>query len=85
MELTNVIKSPILTEKTDKLRSNKNKPVFTFKVDYAANKYQIKEAVETIFNVKVESVNTIKVGEKNQKVLGVFTDLQIVIRKRWLH
>ncbi|WAM09496.1 50S ribosomal protein L23 [Mycoplasmopsis cynos] len=68
MELTNVIKSPILTEKTDKLRSNKNKPVFTFKVDYAANKYQIKEAVETIFNVKVESVNTIKVAKKPKSV-----------------
>lgn len=68
MELTRIIKSPILTEKTDRLRSNDKKPVYVFKVDYAANKFQIKEAVETIFQVKVESVNTIKVDKKPKKV-----------------
>ncbi|AMD81460.1 50S ribosomal protein L23 [Mycoplasmopsis canis PG 14] len=68
MELTKVIKSPILTEKSDRLRSNEKNQVFTFKVDFAANKYQIKEAVETIFNVKVSSVNTIKVNKKPKNV-----------------
>lgn len=68
MELTKVIKSPILTEKSDRLRSNEKNPVFTFKVDYAANKYQIKEAVETIFNVKVESVNTIKIDKQPRNI-----------------
>ncbi|BBU47795.1 50S ribosomal protein L23 [Mycoplasmopsis felis] len=66
MELTKVIKSPILTEKTDILRM-KNQ-VYVFKVDYAANKFQIKEAIETIFNVKVQDVNTIKVGKKPKSV-----------------
>lgn len=68
MELTRIIKSPILTEKTDRLRANEKNPVFVFKVDYAANKFQIKEAVETIFQVKVASVNTIKVDKKPKKV-----------------
>ncbi|MBN4083844.1 50S ribosomal protein L23 [Mycoplasma sp. CSL10137] len=69
MELTQVIKSPILTEKTDVLRTTQS--TFVFKVDYAANKYQIKEAIETIFGVKVASVRTIKV-EKQPKSVGRF-------------
>lgn len=69
MELTKVIKSPILTEKTDILRTKNN--VFVFKVDYSANKFQIKEAVETIFKVKVAKVNTIKI-EKQPKSVGRF-------------
>ncbi|WP_406613897.1 50S ribosomal protein L23 [Mycoplasma corogypsi] len=68
MELTNVIKAPILTEKTDTQRT---KGVFTFKVDYHASKFQIKNAVETIFKVKVTKVNTIKV-EKQPKRVGRF-------------
>ncbi|RIV16582.1 50S ribosomal protein L23 [Mycoplasmopsis gallopavonis] len=68
MELTRVIKSPILTEKTDTLRAG---GVYTFKVDYHANKHQIAQAIETIFNVKVTKVNTIKV-EKQPKSVGRF-------------
>ncbi|WP_027121261.1 50S ribosomal protein L23 [Mycoplasma leonicaptivi] len=66
MELTRIIKSPILTEKSDYLRT-KNQ-VLTFKVDFAANKFQIKEAVETIFQVKVAKVNTIKIDKKPKNV-----------------
>ncbi|MGZ9756786.1 50S ribosomal protein L23 [Mycoplasma sp. 4423] len=66
MELTKVIKAPILSEKTDILRTKNN--IYVFKVDYAANKYQIKEAIETIFQVEVESVNTIKVNKKAKNV-----------------
>ncbi|TDV24247.1 large subunit ribosomal protein L23 [Mycoplasmopsis mustelae] len=66
MEITKVIKSPILSEKTDILRTQNN--VYVFKVDFAANKFQIKEAIETIFNVKVAKVNTIKVHKKPKNV-----------------
>ncbi|MEA4115194.1 50S ribosomal protein L23 [Mycoplasma sp. 744] len=65
MELTQVIKKPILTEKTNNLQSQNT---YTFEVDYSANKYQIKNAVEHIFQVKVSSVNTIKIDKKYKRV-----------------
>ena len=61
-----IIKAPIITEKTANL--NKNNNTITFSVDVKANKTQIKQAVEKIFNVKVESVNTINVPRKKKRV-----------------
>lgn len=68
MHVTQVIKRPILTEKTNTLQAANT---YTFEVDYAANKYQIKKAVEFIFQVKVVRVNTIKVDKKFKR-LGRF-------------
>ncbi|WP_036458395.1 50S ribosomal protein L23 [Mycoplasmopsis iners] len=65
MELTQIIKRPILTEKTNNLQSGNT---YTFEVEYSANKYQIKQAVEFIFQVKVVSVNTIKVDKKFKRI-----------------
>ncbi|KKB27047.1 LSU ribosomal protein L23p (L23Ae) [Mycoplasmopsis meleagridis] len=65
MELTQVIKKPILTEKTNLLQA---KNIYTFEVNWSANKYQIKNAVETIFQVKVEKINTLKVDKKYKRV-----------------
>ena len=62
----NVIKAPIITEKSSTLSQNGN--VVTFSVDPKANKTQIKQAVEKIFNVKVESVNTVNVHPKTKRV-----------------
>ena len=56
-----VIKAPIITEKSSTLAQNN---VITFSV----NKTQIKQAVEKIFNVKVESVNTVNVKPKKKRV-----------------
>ncbi len=61
-----IIKAPIITEKSSELAQNKN--TITFSVDPKANKVQIKQAIEGIFNVKVESVNTINVKPKRKKV-----------------
>lgn len=61
-----IIKAPIITEKTADLAQNNN--TITFSVDVRANKTQIKQAVEKIFNVKVESVNTINVKPKTKRV-----------------
>jgi len=61
-----VIKAPIISEKTADLAQNNN--TITFSVDVKANKTQIKQAVEKIFNVKVESVNTINVKPKTKRV-----------------
>ena len=61
-----VIKAPIITEKSASLQQNNN--TITFSVDVKANKVQIKQAVENIFNVKVESVNVINVKPKKKRV-----------------
>ena len=61
-----IIKAPIITEKSSDLAQNKN--TFVFSVDVNANKTQIEQAIEKIFNVKVESVNTINVKPKKKRV-----------------
>ncbi len=60
-----IIKEPIITEKTAAL---KEQNVVVFSVDPKANKTQIKQAVEKIFNVKVESVNTLNAPTKKKRV-----------------
>ena len=66
MNYRNIIKAPIITEKSDDLAQNKNTIVVS--VDPKANKTQIKQAIENIFDVKVESVNTINVKPKKKRV-----------------
>ena len=65
-KLYDIIKAPIITEKTMALKENYNK--YTFKVLKTANKIEIKNAVEQIFKVKVESVNTINVLPRRKRV-----------------
>lgn len=60
-----VIKAPIITEKSSDLAKNNT---IVFSVDVNANKTQIKQAIEKIFNVKVEKVNTINVKPKKKRV-----------------
>ncbi|NLL47401.1 MAG: 50S ribosomal protein L23 [Firmicutes bacterium] len=65
MEARDILKRPIITEKsTDLMADNK----YTFEVDMRANKVQIKEAVEQIFKVEVEKVNTLKVKGKLRRM-----------------
>ena len=73
-----VIKAPIITEKTTDLAQNNN--TITFSVDVKANKTQIKQAVEKIFNVKVESVNTVNVKPKKKRV-GRYTGKTNKVKK----
>ena len=61
-----IIKSPIITEKSASLAQEKN--TITFSVDPKANKTEIKNAIEKIFDVKVDSVNTINVKPKKKWV-----------------
>ena len=65
IHLYDVIKEPVITEKSTKLASQ-NK--YFFRVHSDATKPQIKKAVEDIFNVKVEDVNTIQVSGKWKRV-----------------
>lgn len=57
-----ILKKPILTEKASALTDKLNR--YSFKVDHRANKLQIKEAVEKMYGVTVEAVNTIVVSGK---------------------
>jgi large subunit ribosomal protein L23 len=58
MDIEHVIKRPlILTEKGNALREGQNK--YLFEVSREANKHEIKDAVETLFNVKVVDVKTL--------------------------
>ena len=65
MNYRDIIKAPIITEKSSDLAKSNT---VVFSVDVRANKTQIKQAVENIFNVKVESVNTINVKPKTKRV-----------------
>ena len=73
-----IIKAPIITEKTTDLMQNKN--TYTFSVDVNANKTQIKQAVEAIFNVKVASVNTVNVHPRKKRV-GRYTGMTNKVKK----
>ena len=52
-----IIKKPVITEKMTAISEKLNK--YAFIVDKRANKLQIKQAVQELYGVQVESVNTI--------------------------
>lgn len=56
-----IIRRPIITENTSDMMADLK---YVFEVDVRANKTEIKQAVEQIFKVKVEKVNTIRVPRK---------------------
>jgi large subunit ribosomal protein L23 len=67
-DFRDIIIKPVVTEKSmDLLADNK----YTFIVDKKANKTEIKNAIESIFKVKVDSVHTINVKGKPKR-LGRF-------------
>jgi len=65
MDFENIIVRVLVTEKTIRLAEKENK--ITFIVNRKANKTQIKEAVEKLFNVKVEKVNTLITANGEKK------------------
>ena len=77
MDKYRIIKRPIVSEKTTKLAEERK---YTFEVDKRANKIQIKEAVETIFGVKVEKVNVIN-GKAKPKRVGQYSGLTAAVTK----
>ena len=64
--ITDVLKKPVLTEKSLALQSEENK--YTFDVDLNANKTEIKIAFETLFNVKFKKVNFMNVKAKAKRM-----------------
>lgn len=65
-DLFNVIKGPCLTEKSNLLQEVNGQ--VALKVDPAAKKPEIKEAVEKLFNVKVADIKTANVRGKKKRV-----------------
>jgi large subunit ribosomal protein L23 len=63
-----VIRRPVITEKATMASEN---GAVVFEVDIAANKPAIKEAVETLFGVKVKAVNTVLTKGKQKRFKGV--------------
>ncbi|ETP69734.1 50S ribosomal protein L23 [Planomicrobium chinense] len=54
MEARDILKRPVITERSSEVMADKK---YTFEVDTRANKTQVKHAVQEIFGVKVEKVN----------------------------
>ena len=64
-----IIYAPIITEKSAMMEAE-NK--YAFKVDPRANKTEIKQAIESIFKVKVVSITTTNSHPKKRRV-GKYT------------
>ena len=64
-DINDVIKTLIVTEKISNLAGEGK---YAFEVDLAANKIEIKKAVETIYKVKVKDVNTMIMPGKSKRV-----------------
>ena len=62
--ISNIILSPMLTEKSNSLTEQFNK--YVFKVSLDANKLQINKAVEQRFDVKVTKVSTVLIKGKSK-------------------
>jgi large subunit ribosomal protein L23 len=66
MDHYQVIRRPLITEKG--MRCNEEHNTVVFHVDPRANKMQIKQAVEALFQVKVLRVNTLNLQGKKKRV-----------------
>lgn len=63
-----VLKRPIITEKVTAQAALRK---YTFEVEKTANKFEIKDAIEKMFDVKVEKVNTMRsIGKSKTRVSG---------------
>ena len=66
MNIYQVLKAPHITEKSTLQKDGANQ--VTFKVHKRANKIEIRQAVETLFKVRVLAVNTLNVRGKQRRV-----------------
>ena len=64
-----MIFATIITEKSASMEAEGK---YVFKVDVRANKTQVKQAIEKLFNVKVEKVNIMNTHPKDRRV-GKYT------------
>ncbi len=67
-ELYDVIRKPIITEKATMASEH---GAVVFEVDIDSTKPQIKEAVESLFKVKVKAINTVVTKGKTKRFRGI--------------
>jgi len=65
MDPHEILIRPIVTEKSSFQSDNLSR--YTFEVDVRANKHQVKDAVEQVFNVQVLAVNVMNVRGKRRR------------------
>ncbi len=66
MDYHQIIKRPLITEKG--MRCNEEHNTVVFQVDMRANKLEIKQALEALFQVKVLRVHTLNMQGKKKRV-----------------
>ncbi len=66
MEIHEVIRRPLVTEKSNIGREQEN--IVTLAVDPRANKHDVQRAVEEFFNVRVLAVRTMRMPRKSRRV-----------------
>jgi large subunit ribosomal protein L23 len=81
MNANQIIRRPLVTEKSTLLRETDN--VLAFEVDPKANKIEVKKAVEELFKVKVEEVRLFNVRGK-MKRMGRFAGKRRDWRKAYV-
>jgi large subunit ribosomal protein L23 len=67
MNANEIIRRPLVTEKSTMMRED-GKNVIAFEVDPGANKIEVKNAVESLFKVKVDSVRLFNVRGKVKRM-----------------
>ena len=72
-----IIVRPLITEKSMKLVEERK---YTFEVQQGANKVEVKQAVEALWDVKVEDVNMINCLRKRRRV-GRYEGLRPAVQK----
>ena len=79
-----IIVRPLVTEKTIKVQEENNTVVF--EVKKGANKILVKQAVESIFGVKVESVNVVNCPTKVRRMgrMGQYHFTTKAIKKAYI-
>jgi len=65
MRIQEIIRRPLITEKSTELRDERN--IVAFQVDRRANKIEIKRAVEAQFGVKVSAVRVASMHGKTRR------------------
>ncbi len=64
MSLKTILVKPLITEKADNLSESKSQ--YSFIVNKIANKIEIRKAVEALYTVNVEAVNTMVIPGKRK-------------------
>lgn len=67
MTVYDIIRSPHITEKSTLQSEESGQQAVAFKVRVDANKHQIKEAVERVFDVKVDQIRTARFQGKMKR------------------